>query len=131
MQDVLKAALVYLFHIKKQQAYSKADRLNKAPEYARVFSGAKRSTDRLFTVLAKKSTNPAGRLGLAIAKKSVKKAVNRNRIKRIVRESFRKEKDSLGYYDFVVLCRNKAGMVSKKELNLSIRSHWKKLVTDE
>ncbi|MEO1896102.1 MAG: ribonuclease P protein component [Methylococcales bacterium] len=113
------------------QAFRKTDKLNNGPEYARVFSGANRSTDKLFTVLARKNTILRARLGLAIAKKSVKKAVDRNRIKRIIRESFRQQKDSLNNYDFVVLCRDKAGIANKDELAVSIQAHWKKLTKDE
>jgi len=95
-----------------------------------VFKGAKRSTDGLFTVLAKENVSSA-KLGLAIAKKNVKKAVKRNLIKRIVRESFRHQKEQLSGYDFVILCRQKAARATKKELSLSINRHWAKLISDE
>jgi len=101
--------------------------LNTALDYSAVFKGSKRSADDLFTVLARKNPNSKARLGLAIAKKSVKKAVGRNRIKRIVRESFRQYKGRLVEYDFVVMCRKKAGQVDKKVLASSIQSHLKKL----
>ena len=70
-------------------------------------------------------------MGLAIAKKGVKKAVQRNRIKRIVRESFRLQKAGLAKYDLVVLCRNKAASASKKQLAVSIQTHWMKLIVYE
>ncbi|MGB1701829.1 MAG: ribonuclease P protein component, partial [Cycloclasticus sp.] len=78
-------------------------------------------------VLAKKSAVPKARLGLAIAKKSVKKAVKRNLIKRIIRESFRRNKADLSGYDFVVLSRQNAATANKKQLAVSIEKHWKKL----
>jgi len=68
---------------------------------------------------------------LAIAKKSVKKANQRNCIKRVVRETFRQQKESLSNYDFVVLCRHKAAQASKEELSQAIKRHWKKLIIDE
>ncbi|ORU91159.1 MAG: hypothetical protein A6F72_01235 [Cycloclasticus sp. symbiont of Poecilosclerida sp. N] len=111
------------------QGLSKKDKLNTASEYSTVFSKAKRSTDRLFTVLAKQTTPPNARLGLAIAKKSVKKASQRNNIKRIVRESFRRKKNKLFDYDFVVMCRKDAALATKQMLQQSIEAHWKKLTT--
>ncbi|MBV1950928.1 MAG: ribonuclease P protein component [Cycloclasticus sp.] len=112
-------------------AFSKQDRLNTAPEYANVFKGAKRSTDALFTVLVKETSEQGARLGLAIAKKSVKKAVQRNRIKRVIRETFRQNKNQLKAVDLVVLCRHNAAQASKVELAASIKKHWAKLIINE
>ena len=64
-------------------------RLKKAGEFKNVFDGPIKSTDRYFTLLAKRSDFGHPRIGLAIAKKIIKKAVHRNVIKRTVRESFR------------------------------------------
>ncbi|MEW4983746.1 MAG: ribonuclease P protein component [Cycloclasticus sp.] len=115
----------------QELSFTKADRLNSASQYAGVFKGAKRSTDNFFTVLVKKKTLSKARLGLAIAKKSVKRAVKRNLIKRVIRESFRQRKATLFGCDFVVLCRNKAATATKKELALSIQQHWEKLIINE
>ena len=46
-----------------------------------------------------------GRLGLAIAKKQLAKAVWRNRVKRLAREAFRQHKQAVSGYDIVVLGR--------------------------
>jgi RNase P protein component len=48
-----------------------------------------------------------------------------------VRESFRRHKAGLANYDLVVLCRNKAALASKKQLAVSIQTHWMKLIVDE
>jgi len=85
----------------------------------------------LLTVLAQKKGLSGARLGLAIAKKNVKRAVKRNLIKRVVRESFRRQKERLSGYDFVILCRHKAANATKKELALSIHKHWERLMTNE
>lgn len=52
------------------------------------------------------STRP--RLGIAVPKKQVKHAVRRNRIKRIIRNSFRQRSQTLPNCDLVVLCRASA-----------------------
>jgi len=84
-----------------------------------------------FTILSRANDNRCPRLGLAIAKKNVKKATQRNLIKRVVRECFRRQKNNLKKQDFVVLCRNQASLANKKELADSIQTYWKKMRLDE
>lgn len=64
------------------------------------------------------------RLGLAIAKKQVRKAVDRNRIKRLIRESFRNNKEILQGFDIVVMTRTSDVHVNNAELFESLRKHW-------
>jgi len=80
-------------------------RLTKAEQYQRVFAGSSRFGNRYITVLAKENQLEHPRLGMAIAKKSVKRAVDRNRIKRIIRESFRANSTTLPAVDLVFMCR--------------------------
>ncbi len=60
-----------------------------AENYQNVFAKAERFGNRSFTVLARENGLDYPRLGLAISKKCAKRAVDRNRIKRQFRESFR------------------------------------------
>ncbi len=64
------------------------------------------------------------RLGLAISKKCAKGAVERNRLKRIVRETFRTHRDMLAPFDFVVMCRPRALMANNADLTSSLLRHW-------
>lgn len=84
-----------------------------------------------FTVLSRANNGTRPRLGLAIAKKNVKRATQRNLIKRVVRESFRRQKNNLKKQDFVVLCRNQASQANKKELADSIQIYWEKMKLNE
>jgi ribonuclease P protein component len=68
------------------------------------------------------------RLGLAIAKKSIKKAVHRNIIKRTIRESFRIQQ-GLGCMDVVVFAKRDAVNVPLELLRKSLEKHWLKLLT--
>ena len=67
------------------------------------------------------------RLGLAISKKELKRAVDRNRIKRLTRESFRLNQHELANADFIVMTRKKAGEVSNEELFRRLEKHWQRL----
>ena len=97
-----------------------------ADSYQRVFKKAHRSRDKLFTVLSRENRGKSARLGLAISKKNCRLAVHRNRLKRVVRESFRSHKDTLGELDFVVMCQADASRASNKELFDGLAEHWQR-----
>lgn len=69
----------------------------------------------------------AARLGLVISRKHVKTAVKRNLIKRLIRESFRSNKQRLPSLDIVVIGRKGVGDKANEELRKSLENHWKKI----
>jgi len=79
----------------------------------------------LFTVLSRENRNKGARLGLAISKKNCRLAVQRNRLKRVVRESFRSHKETLTGLDFVVMCEAAASRADNKLLFASLAGHWR------
>jgi len=107
--------------------FSRDDRLTRPAEFERVFKDPVKTTSRHFTVLACLNSSTHARLGLAIAKKNIRLAVQRNRIKRTVRESFRQRKDELGKIDIVVLARRGAEQASRATLRDTLQQHWKQL----
>jgi len=112
----------------KQFGFPRLHRLNKPGEFQRVFAKAQKSSDRYFTVLAASNEFDHARLGLAIAKKNIKKAVDRNVIKRTVRENFRIQQN-MGNIDVVVMARRDALDASPDILIKSLEKHWLKLVS--
>jgi len=80
----------------------------------------------MFTVLYKANGEREARLGLAISKKLCKLAVGRNRLKRVVRESFRLHGAELAGLDIVVLNRPAAMRASNEALFDSLQGHWQK-----
>jgi ribonuclease P protein component len=104
-------------------------RLKTPTDYKKVFAKPVKSSDRYFTLLAIKNDFNHPRLGLAIAKKNIRKAVHRNVIKRIVRENFRIQQQNLGNIDIVVLARREAVDAPLELLRKSLEQHWLKLVT--
>ena len=104
-------------------------RLKKPAEYKKVFAKPVKSSDTYFTLLAIKNDFDHPRLGLAIAKKNIRKAVHRNVIKRAVRENFRIQQESLGNIDVVVLARREAVDVPQELLRKSLEKHWLRLVS--
>ena len=104
-------------------------RLKKPAEYKKVFAKPVKSSDTYFTLLAIKNDFDHPRLGLAIAKKNIKKAVHRNMIKRTVRENFRIKQQNLGGIDIVVLARKEAIDAPADLLRKSLEKHWLRLVS--
>lgn len=103
---------------------SKDSRLRDAASFNRVFENAKRSRDRWFTVLCRSNDLERARLGLAISKKNCKTAVGRNRIKRVVRESFRHHQEQLAGLDIVVMNKGSAETAANNTLFASLETHW-------
>lgn len=101
-------------------------RLRDAAAFDRVFKRAARSRDRYFTVLARPGPQGA-RLGMAVSRRVDRRAVARNRIKRLVRESFRHHKDIVGGLDLVVLARRECVAADNAELFASLEHHWQAL----
>ena len=99
-------------------------RLRDAASYGRVFKKARRSRDKWFTVLYRPKRQGDARLGLAISRKACRLASNRNRIKRIVRESFRHNRRSIRSMDVVVLNQPAAANASNEQLFSSLAGHW-------
>ncbi|MEM8814186.1 MAG: ribonuclease P protein component [Pseudomonadota bacterium] len=108
--------------------FRKDQRLLDQAAYGRVFKKARRSRDKCFTVLARRNTEASARLGLAISKKHCRKASARNRIKRMVRESFRLHQAELEGLDVVVLNQPAAALASNRELLDSLDAHWRRSV---
>ena len=107
--------------------FARHQRLLKPAEFKNVFAQSVKSGDKDLTLLGRVNNKPFARLGLAIPKRQLKKAVSRNRVKRLVRESFRKHQQILVGIDIVVLARFSADQRSNQELFAALEKHWIKL----
>lgn len=86
-------------------------------------------SDQISATAEHLETTPA-RLGLVVAKKHLKRAVDRNRFKRLVRESFRSHQEQLAGLDVVVLARNGAiRSIRSQEQNVENTESVEKLLT--
>ena len=80
----------------------------------------------MFTVLYKENGEQEARLGMAMSKKNCRLAVGRNRLKRVIRESFRQHREALLGLDVVVLNQPAAMRASNKTLFDSLHQHWQR-----
>jgi ribonuclease P protein component len=107
--------------------FSYLQRLHTATEFGRVFAEPARSSDRFFTVLARSNERALARLGLTISRRAAKRAVDRNRLKRLAREAFRMQQ-SLPPWDFVVLAKAGADRAERRALRESLDRHFERLM---
>ncbi len=108
--------------------FPKARRLLKASDYSGVFDNADaKASHKHLLLLAKLNKGPGHRLGLVIAKKNVRLAVQRNRIKRIAREFFRALPESEPTMDVVLLTRRGIDLLDNGELSSILQQQWQKL----
>ena len=102
-------------------------RLRTAGDYQRVFGGSHESSGRALTVLARQSGRESARLGLAIPRKQIRAAVERNRIKRLIRESFRRNQELLRGLDVVVIGRSDLAAKNTQAVFRCLERHWQQL----
>jgi len=109
-------------------SFPREARLFNAAGFKQVFKRNTRLTNKYWIVLGHRNRSNQSRLGLAIAKKRAKRAVDRNRIKRVARESFRHNRVRLNGYDVVVMNKDPAASARTVELRQSLDTLWVELV---
>jgi len=90
-------------------SFPRAMRLLKTDEFSSVFSLRRSSGDVFFQMLVAPNGLPHARLGLVVGKKTDKRAVARNYIKRLTRETFRLNATRLAGLDVVIRARRTFG----------------------
>jgi ribonuclease P protein component len=107
--------------------FTPAQRLHSGSDFERVYAKRWRIVDANFAINAVQNTLDHARLGLSISGKTVGNSVQRNRVKRQVRESFRKAASTLPAVDLVVGARNGARTAHNAALRESLESLWEKI----
>ena len=108
--------------------FSRELRLLTPEDFQPVFKKATPAVSPHITLLAKKNLKSYSRIGMAIPKKHIKKAVERNRIRRVLREYFRHNHQQLPDIDLVVVAKSGIAELSNLELTLTMDKLWKKLI---
>jgi ribonuclease P protein component len=108
--------------------FQPTQRLRHKSEFDRVYKESRRSADACFAILTRNSGGTIPRLGLSIAARIVGNSVRRNRIKRLVRESFRQHQHELPAVDIVVNARSGARDAENAVITRSLEKHWRTVV---
>ena len=108
--------------------FTKNYRLLTSSDYKGVFDNAEHKVScRFILMLAIKHKKCQTRLGMIVSKKNIPKSVERNRIKRLIRESFRKTRSQLPQLDVIVLIRRGLDGLPNLTISTKMDALWKDL----
>lgn len=105
--------------------FKRKKRLTHKKQFNAVFEKPKKFVSPEFLFLVRPNDCNNARLGLALSKRFVAKASNRNRLKRVFRESFRAQQ--LPHVDIVALARSNLAQTNNKALFTRLVKTWQKI----
>jgi len=106
-------------------------RLRRKSDFDAAYARGKRLCNAFFAVTVRRNDPDAAngpRLGLAVAVRTAGSSVERNRIRRVIRESFRVHQRELPPVDIVVSARNRARDAPGPELRAALAELWNRVV---
>lgn len=111
----------------KTLGFPKTVRLLKPSDYSKVFNDVQQKVPhRNFLILATPNSRGYARVGLIFSKKNLRQAVQRNRVKRQVRETFRHQQDLPGL-DIIVIGRQGLATLDNSVIRSSLNGLWHRL----
>ena len=102
-------------------------RLRRKSDFEAAYARGRRLGNGFFAVTANPNDIGGPRLGLAVSVKNAGNSVERNRLRRTIRESFRLHQHELPPVDLVVSARGRARDAAGEELRASLALLWKKV----
>ncbi|PUA27810.1 MAG: ribonuclease P protein component [Cellvibrio sp. 79] len=110
-------------------SFSKSLRLLESDDFQRVFDDAPfRASHQHFLILARVNDLQHPRLGLVIAKKHLRLAVQRNRFKRLIRENFRINQHLFNGIDVIVLSRKGLENLDNHAFTQQLNQQWQRIL---
>ncbi len=108
-------------------SYPRTARLTTPAEFKQVFDKSKKIHFKEFTVYCHQRDINSARLGIAVSKKVDKRAVIRNTIKRVIRESFRIKHGQLPGWDIVIVARAAIKDLTNQQLTELLERVWHRI----
>ena len=105
--------------------FNRDQRLVDAAQFRRVFESNYKLADSYWTILYRENGGEFARLGMAVSKKRARRSVDRSRLKRLVRESFRLRE--LPAVDIVVMPRDVTVKTNSQDLLSSLNRQWSRI----
>lgn len=106
------------------KSFSRKVRLTANSDFQRIYRNSEKISGKHFTLLIKRNSLGYARLGLSISKKRVRHAAARNRLKRIVRESFRHVQAEFDGIDIIAIANKGSDLASNQDLFASLEKQW-------
>jgi len=101
--------------------------LHKTDEYSSVFAFRRALRGRFYMLHYRPNGLDTARLGVVVAKKLAKRANTRNLVKRIARECFRRNRESLPAVDMVVRLHASVATATRAEMNQDLLALFQRL----
>ena len=102
-------------------------RLRLSADFKRLYATGRRLGNESFTAVVHPNAAGAPRLGMSVAARMLRRAVERNRVRRLVRESFRIHQLRLPAVDIIVGIRSSVREASSLQLRDSLERLWRKI----
>ncbi|HTB67858.1 MAG TPA: ribonuclease P protein component [Steroidobacteraceae bacterium] len=112
---------------RERLTFPAARRVRRKWEFDQLYARGKRLGNNHFGITVQPNDLGLARLGLAVASKPFGGSVPRNRIRRLIRESFRLRQHDLPDVDLVVSARSAAKAASPAQLRASLEGLWDKV----
>ncbi len=107
--------------------FQRHKRLCRPGEFRAAYSAGRRFGNDLLTATVRPNEGAGARLGLSIAARTVGDAVHRNRLRRLIRESFRLQHAGLPPVDIVIGARSAARIAEAPALRAALQRMWKQI----
>jgi ribonuclease P protein component len=114
--------------VRISESFPRRLRLTRSNDFQQVFKNNIRRSDACITILVGKNSGVRPRLGFALARKQIPTAVKRNALKRLFRESFRKNQHRLPTRDLVIMVRREILSSEPAKLRATLDQHWNSII---
>lgn len=108
--------------------FTRRARLLKPEQFERVFKNGQRDVTAHLSAVTSPNDQGLPRLGFALSRKQLALAVDRNRIKRQARASFREAQARLPNCDIVLMARSQAHTQSRAAIVAELDKLWSRVI---
>ncbi len=110
------------------QSYPRELRLLTGGDFQKVFDAVEiKVPDQRILILSRANGLDHPRIGFIISKKNIRRAVKRNLVRRIMRESLRLNQEKLPAHDMIIMVRKGAGEIGSDDLHRLAKKCWSRL----
>lgn len=113
----------------KTSSFHRCNRLLTSAEFQPLFDQPDyRVGGQHILLLVRENQTDTGRIGLVVGKRRVRHAVQRNNVRRVSRESFRRRQQELAGLDIIILVKATIDRVNKPAFHAELTRLWDKLL---
>jgi len=110
-------------------ALPRARRLRSPAQFKHVYAQGRRVGNDFFSANSNANGLSSARLGMSVAARLLRRAVDRNRVRRLIRESFRVRRAQLPGLDIVIGVRAAVKAADNAQLRAALEQLWQKIVS--